>query len=130
MAEDRRRAGDDSATIRGLVKDETGGLPGVDHLRIGNLPVPGFIADAGWPQRLPNNWIMGAAAGVAVDAVFHDAAAPGEIDQRVGGEERRGRGLDQSAIVADSVEYTRERAARAYSYNRSGVRCAETMRVS
>src|SRR5438093_11191935 len=25
--------------------------------------VPGFIADAGWPQKLPNNWIIGQVGG-------------------------------------------------------------------
>jgi hypothetical protein len=29
---------------------------------------PTFKVDASWPQTLPNNWIMGQAAGVAVDA--------------------------------------------------------------
>jgi DNA-binding beta-propeller fold protein YncE len=29
---------------------------------------PTFKVDASWPQALPNNWIMGQAAGVAVDA--------------------------------------------------------------
>ena len=28
--------------------------------------VPGFIADAGWPQKLPNNWILGQVAGLYV----------------------------------------------------------------
>jgi DNA-binding beta-propeller fold protein YncE len=28
--------------------------------------VPGFIADAGWPQKLPNNWIIGEVAGLYV----------------------------------------------------------------
>ena len=28
--------------------------------------VPGFIADAGWPQTLPNNWIIGEVAGLYV----------------------------------------------------------------
>ena len=28
--------------------------------------VPGFIADAGWPQRLPNNWIIGQVGGLYV----------------------------------------------------------------
>src|SRR5882724_6995079 len=30
--------------------------------------VPRFQVDASWPQTLPNNWIMGQAAGIAVDA--------------------------------------------------------------
>ena len=29
---------------------------------------PKFQVDASWPKPLPNNWIMGQAAGVAVDA--------------------------------------------------------------
>src|SRR5690348_8278324 len=33
--------------------------------------VPRFAVDASWPQPLPNNWIMGQAAGVAVDAQDH-----------------------------------------------------------
>ena len=28
--------------------------------------VPGFVADAGWPQKLPNNWILGQVAGLYV----------------------------------------------------------------
>ncbi|HEX3456956.1 MAG TPA: hypothetical protein VHR97_03290, partial [Candidatus Baltobacteraceae bacterium] len=28
--------------------------------------VPGFIADAGWPQKLPNNWILGQVGGLYV----------------------------------------------------------------
>src|SRR6266480_919891 len=27
---------------------------------------PGFIADAGWPQKLPNNWIVGQVGGLYV----------------------------------------------------------------
>jgi hypothetical protein len=30
-----------------------------------------FQVDASWPQPLPNNWIMGQAAGVSVDAQDH-----------------------------------------------------------
>jgi DNA-binding beta-propeller fold protein YncE len=33
--------------------------------------VPKFEVDASWPKTLPNNWIMGQAAGVAVDAQDH-----------------------------------------------------------
>ena len=32
---------------------------------------PTFRVDAAWPQTLPNNWILGQAAGVAVDAEDH-----------------------------------------------------------
>jgi hypothetical protein len=32
---------------------------------------PRFEVDAAWPKTLPNNWIMGQAAGVAVDADDH-----------------------------------------------------------
>jgi DNA-binding beta-propeller fold protein YncE len=28
--------------------------------------VPGFISDAGWPQKLPNNWILGQVGGLYV----------------------------------------------------------------
>src|SRR5262245_65638695 len=28
--------------------------------------VPGFINDAGWPQKLPNNWIIGQVGGLYV----------------------------------------------------------------
>jgi hypothetical protein len=28
--------------------------------------VPGFVADAGWPQKLPNNWILGQVGGLYV----------------------------------------------------------------
>ena len=33
--------------------------------------IPRFEVDPSWPQTLPNNWIMGQAAGVAVDAQDH-----------------------------------------------------------
>ena len=33
--------------------------------------VPRFQVDAAWPKPLPNNWIMGQAAGVAADAQDH-----------------------------------------------------------
>src|SRR5262245_36160858 len=33
--------------------------------------VPRFQVDPLWPQTLPNNWIMGQAAGIAVDAQDH-----------------------------------------------------------
>src|SRR5918911_4585874 len=32
---------------------------------------PRFLVDASWPKPLPNQWIMGQAAGVAVDAQDH-----------------------------------------------------------
>ena len=32
---------------------------------------PRFQVDAAWPKPLPNDWIMGQAAGVAVDAQDH-----------------------------------------------------------
>ena len=32
---------------------------------------PKFQVDPSWPKTLPNNWIMGQAAGVAVDAQDH-----------------------------------------------------------
>ena len=31
-----------------------------------------FEVDPAWPKRLPNDWIMGQAAGVAVEHVCHD----------------------------------------------------------
>src|SRR5262249_13281343 len=33
--------------------------------------IPRFQVDAAWPKQLPNDWIMGQAAGVAVDAQDH-----------------------------------------------------------
>ena len=33
--------------------------------------IPKFQVDAAWPKTLPNGWIMGQAAGVAVDAQDH-----------------------------------------------------------
>ena len=33
--------------------------------------IPRFQVDAAWPKPLPNDWIMGQAAGVAVDAQDH-----------------------------------------------------------
>ena len=32
---------------------------------------PGFQVDPFWPKPLPNNWILGQVAGVAVDAQDH-----------------------------------------------------------
>ncbi|WP_375465597.1 hypothetical protein [uncultured Methylobacterium sp.] len=37
----------------------------------GAAEVPTFQVDATWPKALPNDWIMGQAAGVAVDAQDH-----------------------------------------------------------
>src|SRR5919197_1274103 len=34
-------------------------------------PAPRFEVDAAWPKPLPNNWLMGQAAGVAVDRRDH-----------------------------------------------------------
>ena len=34
-------------------------------------PLPAYEVDAHWPKPLPNNWILGAVAGVAVDARDH-----------------------------------------------------------
>src|SRR5712692_6338712 len=34
-------------------------------------PLPAFEVDPFWPKPLPNNWILGAVAGVAVDARDH-----------------------------------------------------------
>ena len=35
------------------------------------MPVPTFRVDASWPQTLPNRWLVGAVAGVAVDRRDH-----------------------------------------------------------
>src|SRR4051812_3974611 len=32
----------------------------------GTAKVPGFLADAGWPQKLPNHWIIGQVGGLYV----------------------------------------------------------------
>src|SRR5215203_2919678 len=32
----------------------------------GTANVPGFVADAGWPQALPNHWIIGQVGGLYV----------------------------------------------------------------
>ena len=34
-------------------------------------PVPTFAVDPAWPQPLPNRWILGAVAGIAVDSRDH-----------------------------------------------------------
>ena len=49
--------------------------------------VPGFIADAGWPQKLPNNWIIGQVGGlyVAPDDHIWVYQRPRTPDQRRGG---------------------------------------------
>jgi len=36
-----------------------------------SLPVPTFQVDPFWPKPLPNHWLLGAVAGVAVDAKDH-----------------------------------------------------------
>ena len=36
-----------------------------------SMQAPRFEVDPYWPKPLPNNWIMGQAAGVAVDAQDH-----------------------------------------------------------
>src|SRR6266550_4194775 len=36
-----------------------------------SLPVPTFVVDPFWPKPLPNHWLLGAVAGVAVDAKNH-----------------------------------------------------------
>src|SRR5215475_3259376 len=42
--------------------------------------LPKFQVDASWPKTLPNNWIMGQAAGVAVDAHRpRESGDPGRI---------------------------------------------------
>jgi hypothetical protein len=33
--------------------------------------VPSFQVDSFWPKTLPNNWLVGAVAGVAADAQHH-----------------------------------------------------------
>ena len=49
------------AAVAGLV------LAGAAHA----ADAPNFQVDPFWPKSLPNNWIMGQAAGVAVDAQDH-----------------------------------------------------------
>ena len=44
---------------------------GVSAPRAGDNLAPRFEVDAGWPKPLPNRWLMGQAAGVAVDAQDH-----------------------------------------------------------
>jgi DNA-binding beta-propeller fold protein YncE len=39
--------------------------------RAGDNPAPRFEVDAAWPKPLPNRWLMGQAAGVAVDGQDH-----------------------------------------------------------
>src|SRR5262245_9235866 len=34
-------------------------------------PIPRFTVDPSWPKPLPNHWLLGAVAGVAVDARDH-----------------------------------------------------------
>ena len=48
------------------------------------VPVPAFQVDPAWPKPLPNNWIIGAVAGVAVDRRDHVwiVHRPGTIAQR------------------------------------------------
>src|ERR1700749_795774 len=35
------------------------------------VALPGYTVDAAWPKPLPNNWILGQVAGIAVDAKDH-----------------------------------------------------------
>jgi hypothetical protein len=47
------------------ILDRLAGRSGVYGVPPG-AKVPGFIADAGWPQKLPNNWILGQIGGLYV----------------------------------------------------------------
>ena len=44
---------------------------GASAQRAGDHPAPRFEVDAAWPKPLPNRWLMGQAAGVAVDGQDH-----------------------------------------------------------
>src|SRR5690349_12444197 len=41
------------------------------HAVSAGAKIPGFIADAGWPQKLPNNWLIGQVGGLYVSADDH-----------------------------------------------------------
>src|SRR5215213_1267589 len=50
------------------------GVPGahsMSHTPASAAEAPTFAVDAAWPQPLPNQWILGAVVGVAVDGRDH-----------------------------------------------------------
>src|SRR5256885_13820651 len=51
--------------------------------------VPGFIADASWPQKLPNNWIIGQIGGLYVAPDDHIWGSQRRSEERRVGEECR-----------------------------------------
>ncbi len=56
------------ATLVGLILGVTGSITAQ---RPGDGQAPKFQVDPWWPKPLPNNWLMGQAAGVAVDRHDH-----------------------------------------------------------
>ncbi len=62
---------------------------GVEEASAGDSGVPRFRVDPFWPAELPNNWILGQAAGVAVDEEDHVwlVHRPRTLDARQRGEE-------------------------------------------
>jgi len=49
----------------------SGGLGSTAEAAEGQVMAPRFEVDPFWPKRLPNNWILGATIGVAVDSRDH-----------------------------------------------------------
>src|SRR6185503_10660291 len=47
------------------------GALGAAAQRAGDTVAPRFEVDAAWPKPLPHRWLMGQAAGVAIDAQDH-----------------------------------------------------------
>ena len=97
--------------------------------------MPGFIADAGWPQKLPNNWIIGQVGGLYVAPDDHiwiyqrprtltndEAALTGATHKAQGRKARRRDGLSASVrrawrllpagAVGHGVRCERQAAAR------------------
>ena len=65
-----------SAASEAAEREKSAGGPSTAALQPGTAAataaeVPAFRVDPFWPQELPNNWILGQASGVAVDARDH-----------------------------------------------------------
>ena len=79
-----KRAGGLVAVVLGMVLAGAPAAPSQPP----SAAVPEFRVDPFWPPPLPNNWILGQAAGVAVDADDHVwlVHRPRSLDARQRGE--------------------------------------------
>ena len=78
-----------TALVAGLASWQYPTSARADNRGSGSDKAPPFVVDASWPKTLPNNWIVGQVAGVAVDRFDHIW-----IIQRVGSLTEDERGSD------------------------------------